>query len=432
MNPTLIAIIMVAVIIASSFFKRLPSPFVLCIVPVICGLALGFSITDLSEMILKQVNTSMQSAGYMILFAMIYFTMLGETGMFDTLIRGLLKLSHGKLHIYLVMIITTLIAAVGMLTATVATAYLIVFPIMLPIYKKMKFDHNAAMIIAQTAIAGMCFVPWGIAVVNSSVFAGVDPLELSSRLIPVSICFIPAIVLQWIYFGYMHKKQGGLMVIDWSSDEGGESKENELARPRLFWFNLLLFVAVIVVLVKSIMPSYLVFVLAAALTILVDYPSGKVHQKLIAKAGGRFFGTVQMLIGISFFIGIFQGTGMVESLANSIVTNVPEFLTRYIHIILAATMVIVIRFIPNKIYNSMYPVLISIGSRFGLAGTDVIAPFVCNMSLATGSSPFTATTHIGTGLLELDVNRYCNRSAAVQTVTNIVIIATAILVGVVK
>ena len=42
------------------------------------------------------------------------------------------------------------------------------------------------------------------------------------------------------------------MVIDWSSDEGGESKENELARPRLFWFNLLLFVAVIVVLVKSI------------------------------------------------------------------------------------------------------------------------------------------------------------------------------------
>ena len=95
-------------------------------------------------------------------------------------------------------------------------------------------------------------------------------------------------------------------------------------------------------------------------------------------------------------------------------------------------MVLVIRYIPNKIYNSMYPVLISVGSRFGLAGTDVIAPFVCNMSLATGSSPFTATTHIGTGLLDMDVNKYCNRSMAVQTVTNIVIILTAILVGVVR
>ena len=434
MNPTIVAVILVAVIIASAFFKRLPTQFILCIVPVICGLVLGFNITELGDMIINQVNTAMKSAGYMILFAMIYFTMLGETGMFDTLIKSFLKLSHGRLNVYMVMIITSVIAAMGMLTATVATAYLIVFPIMLPIYKKMKFDHASAMIIAQTAIAGMCFVPWGIAVVNSSVFAGVDPMELSRRLVPVAFCFIPAIVLQWIYFGYVHKKQGGLMAIDWSADEeeSGEQKKSELARPKLFWFNLILFIAVIVMLVKSVMPSYMIFILASALTILVDYPNGGDHKKLISKAGGRFFNTIQQLIGISFFIGIFQGTGMTEALATTIVSNVPEFLTRYIHIILAMSMVLVIRYIPNKIYNSMYPVLISVGSRFGLAGTDVIAPFVCNMSLATGSSPFTATTHIGTGLLDMDVNKYCNRSMAVQTVTNIVIILTAILVGVVR
>ncbi len=434
MSPTIVAVILVAVIIASAFFKRLPTQFILCIVPVICGLVLGFNITELGDMIINQVNTAMKSAGYMILFAMIYFTMLGETGMFDTLIKGFLNLSHGKLNVYMVMIITSIIAAMGMLTATVATAYLIVFPIMLPIYKKMKFDHASAMIIAQTAIAGMCFVPWGIAVVNSSVFAGVDPLELSRRLVPVAACFIPAIVLQWIYFGYVHKKQGGLMVIDWSAGEGeGEDqKKTGMERPGLFWFNLILFIAVIVMLVKSVMPSYMIFILASALTILVDYPNGGDQKKLIGKAGGRFFNTIQQLIGISFFIGIFQGTGMTEALATAIVSNVPEFLTRYIHIILAMSMVLVIRYIPNKIYNSMYPVLISVGSRFGLAGTDVIAPFVCNMSLATGSSPFTATTHIGTGLLDMDVNKYCNRSMAVQTVTNIVIILTAVIVGVVR
>ena len=434
MSPTAVAIIMVAIIIASAFFKRLPNQFVLCIVPIFCGLALGFNINELADMIIGQVNTSMKSAGYMVLFAMIYFTMLTETGMFDDLIRRFLKLSHGRLHIYAVMIITSAIAAVGMLTATVVTAYLIVFPIMLPIYKKMKFDHNAAMVIAQTAIAAMCFVPWGIAVVNSSVFAGVDPLELSRRLMPVSLCFIPAIILQWIYFAHEHKKSGGLMVIDWSADEAepGEKKENDLTRPRLFWFNLLLFVIVVAMLATSVMPSYITFIFASAITILVNYPSGKDHQKLISKAGGRFFNTIQQLIGISFFIGIFQGTGMTEALATTIVTHVPEFLTRYIHIILAMSMVAVIRFIPNKIYNSMYPVLISVGARFGLAGTDVIAPFVCNMSLATGSSPFTATTHVGTGLLDLDVNDYCNKSVKVQFVTNIVIILTAVLVGVVR
>ena len=305
MSPTIVAIILVAVTIASAFYKRLPTQFILCIVPVICGLVLGFNITELGDMIMNQVSTAMKSAGYMILFAMIYFTMLGETGMFDTLIKSFLKLSHGKLNVYLVMIITSVIAAMGMLTATVATAYLIVFPIMLPIYKKMKFDHASAMIIAQTAIAGMCFVPWGIAVVNSSVFAGVDPMELSRRLVPEAICFIPAIILQWIYFGYVHKKQGGLMTIDWSAEESKtqDEKQNEMARPKLFWFNLILFIAVIVMLVKSVMPSYMIFILASALTILVDYPKGGDQKKLISKAGGRFFNTIQQLIGISFFIG---------------------------------------------------------------------------------------------------------------------------------
>ena len=59
MNPTIIAIILVAVIIASAFFKRLPTQFILCIVPVICGLVLGFNITELGDMIINQVNEVM-------------------------------------------------------------------------------------------------------------------------------------------------------------------------------------------------------------------------------------------------------------------------------------------------------------------------------------------------------------------------------------
>ena len=77
-------------------------------------------------------------------------------------------------------------------------------------------------------------------------------------------------------------------------------------------------------------------------------------------------------------------------------------------------------------------VLVAIGARFGLAGTDVIAPFVCNMTLATGSSPFTATTHVGTSLLDLDINEYCNKAAVIQTVSNIAILALAILVGAIR
>ena len=439
MSPTLVAILMIALVIGSLFVKRVPMQYALYIVPVFCALLLGYNFTEIGDMFIKQVNTAMQAAGYMCLFAMIYFNMLSQTGMFNTLVKGLLRVTHGRMNIFIVMAMTSLIAAIGMLTATVVTAYLIVFPIMLPFYKKMNFDRSAAMIIAQTAIAAMCFLPWGIAVVNSSMYAGVNAMELSQRLIPVALCFIPVIILQWIYFGFQHKRAGGLMTIAWTDAEAaeapeaaGKGKKEDFSRPKLFWFNLIVFVVVIALLSLNVMPAYLVFILASFVTIIVDYPNPNDCKKLLAQAGNRFFNTLMMLIGISFFIGIFQGTGMVQALAESTVNSVPEFLTRYIHIILGLVMVIVIRFIPNRIYNSMYPVLVAIGARFGLAGTDVIAPFVCNMSLATGSSPFTATTHVGTSLLDLDINEYCNKAAVIQTVSNIAILVLAILVGAIR
>lgn len=432
---TLIAFLMIAAVIAAVFLKNVPMQFVLCVVPVICCLLLGYSVKDTGDMVIASINNSMKAAGYMCMFAMIYFTMLGKTGMFNTLIKSLIKLFKGNINVYMVMIITSAIAAVSMLTAQVVSAYLIVFPIMLPLYKKMKFDRAAAMIIAQTAIASMCFVPWGIAVVNSSVFAGVDAMELSRRLIPVAACFIPVIILQWIYFGSRHKKQGGAVVIQWSDEEAGAGqagRDDGLARPKRFWFNLCLFLVVIAMLALNKMPSFMIFMIASFITILADYPNPKDHQKLLGEAGKRFNNTLMMLVGISTFIGVFQGTGMVDALATFVVGSVPVFLTRYIHIVLAAVMVLVIRFMPNKIYNSMYPVLLSIGSKFGLSGPDVLAPFVCNMTLATGSSPFTAATHVGVGLLELDVDDYCKKAVPVQSICNILVILIAIAVGAVR
>lgn len=432
MNLTVVAIIMVAAVIAFAFAKKVPMQFILCVVPVICGLLAGFNIGEVGDMAMGQITKSMQSAGIMCLFAMVYFTMLSETGMFNIVIRQILRLTKGRVSIYMIMIITSVISGIGFLTAQVVTAYSIVFPAMLPLYKKIKFNKASAMVIAQTSIAAMGFIPWGIAVVNSSVFANVDAMELSRRLMPVSACFIPFIILQWVYFGYKQKKQGLPMTVEWTDDMGEDSDEKGFSRPKLFWFNFLLFLVVIAALVTAVVPSYLVFVIAAFLTLLVNYPEPKVYQKLLNQAGGRFFNTLMMLIGISVFLGVFNESGMVKALATFVVSVFPQMLTRYIHIILAAIMVLVIRFMPNKIYNSMYPALISVGAKFGLTGVDVIAPFVCNMSLGTGASPFTATTHVGTALLDIEMDDYCRQAVPVLEITNVLIIALAFLVGVVR
>ena len=51
---------------------------------------------------------------------------------------------------------------------------------------------------------------------------------------------------------------------------------------------------------------------------------------------------------------------------------------------------------------------------------------------AAQASPFTAATHVGTGLMEIDTTEYCNKSAVIQGISNVLILAIAILFGAVR
>lgn len=64
MSPTLVAILMIALVIGSLFVKRVPMQYALYIVPVFCALLLGYNFTEIGDMFIKQVNTAMQAAGY--------------------------------------------------------------------------------------------------------------------------------------------------------------------------------------------------------------------------------------------------------------------------------------------------------------------------------------------------------------------------------
>lgn len=437
MTPTIMAILMLAIIIGFVFYKKVPMQFVLSVVPIIFALLLGNDLAKVSTMIIDSINNTMKSVGYMLLFGLMYFTLLSETGMFDIIVNGFIKLTRGKVNVYIVMIMTTIVAAIGMLTANVASAYLVVFPVMLSLYHRLKFDKKAAMIIAQTAISAMCFVPWGIGVANSAVFAKVDPMQLAKQVIPISLCFIPVIILQWIYFGMRHKKQVGSLA-EIAADEAAsavqaqEKKVNPNARPQFFWINLIVFVCALSALSYFKVPAFMVFIFAALITTLVNYPNPKQYQPIWAKSGGAFYNNLLMLVGISIFVGVFNGTGMIKALSTLVVAIFPGFLARYMHIILLALCVIIIRFIPYQIYNSLYPLLISVGASFGLSGIVIIAPFVPNLGFATGSSPLTPGTHVGTSLLGIDVDEYSKLAVPIQTVSNILIIIIGLIFGVIQ
>ncbi|MGT2910743.1 citrate:H+ symporter [Streptococcus cameli] len=442
MSPAILALIMLLIVVIFILFEKqlkVPMNFVLFTVPVIFSFLMGYNLQETSGFILNQLSTLMNQTGYMLLFGLIYFVMLTETGMFDVMVNTVMKWIGNRLNVLGVMILTSVLGGIAYLTANMSTTYLIVFPIVIPLYKKFKINRDFAFIICQTAVAAMCWLPWGIGVVMSATMAGTNAETLAAASIPWGLCFIPAILLQYAYFAWRHKKEHGTLGLPTQDTtvEGEEAavQEKEFARHDLFWVNFIVFLLVIVALAIFKVPSYMVFVAASMVTAMINYP--KNFGQIWNKAGMTFFNVLIMLLAICFYLAIFNAApeddsklSMVASLAQLLESVFPTFLLKYMHIIFLILAVPIIYFVPYQLYNALYPLFISVGAAFGLSPIAVIAPFVCNLALATSVTPMNSATFVGCSLIEKEVTPYTRHAAPIMFVTNLVVILTAIVFGV--
>ena len=187
------AAIMIVFVVAVVFVKKLPVQYALMVGPFIIALLMGYSVPETVDFFLAQFNGTMKSAGLMIVFSILYFGLLTETGFFSTVGNAVFRLTKGKMNIYVVMAMTVILTAIGMLTATIGTAYLVVFPLMLPFYERMKFDKKAALVIV-TCTAAACL--------GASVWPSTHPLltlmlwNCAARLSPLLSSLFPLLFLR--------------------------------------------------------------------------------------------------------------------------------------------------------------------------------------------------------------------------------------------
>lgn len=196
---------------------------------------------------------------------------------------------------------------------------------------------------------------------------------------------------------------------------------------------MIIFLIVVVALAVLKWPSYLVFIMASIVTALINYP--KDFGAIWNKQATMFFNVLIMLIAICFYLAVFNAkdgshASMVESLAKLLEAHFPSFLMRYIHIIFLLLCVPIIYFVPYQLYNALYPLFISIGASFGLSPIAIIAPFVCNLALATSVTPMNSSTYVGATLCEIEAEPFTKKAAPIMFVTNAVVVAVAAISGV--
>ena len=60
MSPTVMAFIMIIIIIAAILWNKFPMNFIMFLVPLVCALFMGYSIPEVSGVILDQISNVMK------------------------------------------------------------------------------------------------------------------------------------------------------------------------------------------------------------------------------------------------------------------------------------------------------------------------------------------------------------------------------------
>lgn len=426
-----VGFVMIVAIVVLLLKGKMSPIVVLTLVPGIAALLLGFTPVEIADFIKEGVKTTTTN-GILFIFSVIYFGVMSDTGMFDVIVKKLVKLAGN--NVIAVTVATAIIATIAHLDGTTATTVLITIPALYPVYKKMKIDPKILLCLTGACMGVMNLLPWGGPVARAATVISMDANELWHILIPVQILGLIANIAVGVLLGMYAKKRGagqgvGEIV---EVDEKAQKEEEALRRPKLLIINLLLTIGLLAVLSSGIVTSYVAFMVALALALAINYPDLKLQDKLIKKHAPAALIISATLFAAGAMVGIFNGTEMLTAMANVIIGIVPSFLGKYLHIIfgiLALPLGLCIG--TDAYFYGIMPLVIEVGSTYGIAPLSTAITMIIGKNLALMVSPLVPTTFLAIGLADVELKDHMKFSIPIYWGVSIIMVIIAVILGVV-
>ena len=311
-----------------------------------------------------------------------------------------------------------LIAIIGHLDGVGASTFLITIPAMLPVYKRLHMRRETLLLICVTAMGVMNLMPWGGPTMRAASVIEMEPNDLWFQLMPMQIVGLVLAVGTAIFWGLQEKKRiaklGDAIVAEDAGkyDDSDDGKKDEaLARPQNFIFNVILTLAVIIVLVLDIFPSYYVFMVGCALGILVNYRGKKLHSSIIKSHASAGLSMASTILCAGVFLGVLSKSGIMEKMAVVMASFIPTSLGRFLPIIIGILSVpLALLFDTDSYFYGLLPVLISVGDAFGVDPAHTAIAMVVCRNCATFISPVVPATFLGVGLAGVEIKDHIKNS----------------------
>lgn len=394
------------------------------------------NLTAIGPMVMYGINSTAKT-GIMLLFAILYFSLMLDAGLFDPITERMIRFAKGDPM--KVLMATAVVAAAVSMNGDGTTTTLICCSAFLPIYKKldMKIMNLGVLIILQNTI--MNLLPWGGPTARAMSVLEVGP-EILGYLAPGMILSVLYVI--FIVARSMGKKERERLGIAQLSEAElqelivvSDPETLALRRPKNFVFNAILTVVLVGWLVlgsfqESIaMPSLLLFAVGTCIALMVNYPVLKDQSKRISENAGDAVQVVILVFAAGIFMGLFQGSGMAGALSQSFATIIPKQLGGFWGLIVALISAPGTFFISNDgFYYGILPVLAEAGANYGFDNVSMALASLMGQAFHL-LSPLVAFIYLLLRLTGLDMGEWQKESAKYATVIFIIFVVTIMLLG---
>jgi CitMHS family citrate-Mg2+:H+ or citrate-Ca2+:H+ symporter len=424
---------MIAVFMTLIMTRKLTPVVALIVVPTIFGLFAGAGL-GIGDMVMDSMK-SLTSTAALLMFAIVFFGMMIDVGLFDPLVKLVLRtLGNDPAK---VVVGTAVLAAVVSLDGDGSTTFILTTAAMLPIYLRLRMSPVVLTCVAGLANGTMNILPWGGPTARAAAALKVSPSEVFVPMVPSLIAGMVVILLFAWHLGIRERRRLAVAGSAWSEGgslgaaggsvngvkhDGGTSSAGSAAaggtgsvsvldaverprsaaqarfdakvlaaaeqdadtvnasladsqldpnrstlRPKLFWFNLVLTVAVMVVLVMDVLPLPYVFMAGSAVALVVNFPQVKDQARALVSHAGSIVAVVSMVMAAAVLTGVLSGTGMVDAMAAWLVSVIPASMGPFMAVITGLLSIPMTFFMSNDaFYFGVLPVLSETAAHFGI------------------------------------------------------------------
>ncbi|WP_327217443.1 citrate:proton symporter [Streptomyces cyaneofuscatus] len=472
---TILGFAMIATFLVLIMTKKMSPIAALVLIPALFCVAVGQG-AKLGDYVIEGVGNLAPTAA-MLMFAIVYFGVMIDVGLFDPIVRGILRFC--KADPMRIVVGTAVLAAIVSLDGDGSTTFMITVSAMYPLYKRLKMSLVVMTGVAATANGVMNTLPWGGPTARAATALKLDASEIFIPMIPALAVGLLAVFLLSYVLGLRERKRLGMLTLnealvrepeqetvlagagtgagggdrlrkgsaasgtgpadltqDGDDDEDGEEEKfkgldpnRSTLRPKLYWFNAGLTIALLTAMIMELMPIPVLFLLGAALALTVNFPHMPDQRARIAAHADNVLNVSGMVFAAAVFTGVLTGTGMVENMADWVVGAVPDAMGPHMAIVTGLLSLPLTYFMSNDgFYFGVVPVLAEAGAAHGVSPLEIARASLAGQALHM-SSPLVPAVYVLVGMAKVEFGDHTRFTVKWAVLTSLVVLGAGILFG---